>query len=77
MSAKLAIVIGGISFATMTILLLAAYHPNFMPTAYINLRKSGLIMAVPMICAIGFMGAIGWLWFECKERQKGDGHDIK
>lgn len=76
MSFKLATVIGGICFATMAVLLLVAYHPNFMPTAYINLRKSGLIMAVPMISATGLLGAIGWLWFECKEKEKGDNHEI-
>lgn len=67
MNCKLVTTLGGTCFVTITILLLTAYQPNFIPTAYINLRKSGLIMAVPMISAIGLLGAIGWLWFECTE----------
>jgi hypothetical protein len=60
----MALIVGGFCFAIMSLLLALAYIPDLSPTAYSNFRRSGLIMAVPMIAGVGFLASIGWLWFE-------------
>lgn len=57
-------VIGGFCFAVMCFLLSLAYIPELSPVAYSNFRRSGLIMAVPMIAGVGLLASIGWLLME-------------
>lgn len=59
-------VIGGGCFVVMMFLLAVAYFPDFMPSKYIRLRRTGLIMIVPIIAATGLISSIGWLWWECR-----------
>lgn len=60
----ISVVLGGFCFAVMCLLLALAYIPDLSPTAYSNFRRSGLIMAVPMIAGVGIIASVGWLWFE-------------
>jgi multisubunit Na+/H+ antiporter MnhB subunit len=64
LSKIMVLLIGGLCFAIMSLLLALAYIPDLSPMAYSNFRRSGLIMAVPMIAGVGFLASIGWLWFE-------------
>jgi len=58
------LLIGGSCFIIMMFLLAMAYLPAFMPRAYENFRRAGLITIVPTIVAIGLIPSIGWLWWE-------------
>lgn len=64
---QLAVVIGGACCVVMCFLLANAYLPDFMPRVYHNLRRSGLILMVPTLAAVGLISSIGWLWWECRE----------
>lgn len=61
-----AFIIGGGCFVVMMFLLATAYIPDFMPRAYENFRRTGLIAIVPTIAAVGLLASIGWLWWECR-----------
>jgi len=67
--------LGGFCFSVIALLLLITYAPSFAPDAYINMRRTGLIMAVPMISACGLLGSLGWLWMECHNKQEGENDD--
>lgn len=71
----LPVLLGGICFAVITLLLLITYAPSFAPDAYVNMRRTGLVMAVPMISACGLLGSIGWLWMECHKKEEGEDDD--
>ena len=58
------LVIGGSCFIIMMFLLAIAYIPDFLPRAYENFRRTGLITIVPTIVSIGLIPSIGWLWWE-------------
>jgi len=64
----LPILIGGFCFAVIILLLLISYIPGFAPLAYDNLRRTRLVMVVPIITACGLLASVGWLWIESKER---------
>lgn len=72
---NLSLVVGGLCFAVMSLLLVIAYVPEFRPTSYSNLRRSGLIMLVPMIAGIGLISSVGWLWWEHKLEEKRKSED--
>lgn len=63
---SLSSVVGGCCFVVMMFLLATAYIPDFMPRAYENFRRTGLITIVPTIAAVGLLASVGWLWWECR-----------
>lgn len=65
-SMRASFVLGGGCCVVMFFLLAIAYLPDFMPSKYIGLRRSGLIAIVPVIAAIGLISSFGWLWWECR-----------
>lgn len=65
----LAVTIGGFCFGIMVLLLIMAYIPNYAPAVYLTIRRSGLIMVIPLIVVLGAFSSIIWLWIECKEKE--------
>lgn len=69
--------LGGLCFAVITLLVLIAYFPDFAPTSYENLRRTKLIMIVPILAASGLLSSVGWLWFESKMKSlKGENDEL-
>lgn len=69
--------LGGLCFAVIALLVLIAYFPGFAPVSYENLRRTKLIMIVPMLAASGLLSSVGWLWFESKEKiSKGENDEL-
>ncbi len=65
---QVSFILGGCCFVVMMFLIAIAYFPDFMPRAYENFRRTGLITIVPTVAAIGVISSIGWLWWECREK---------
>jgi hypothetical protein len=71
-SMRISFILGGGCFVVMMFLLAIAYIPDFLPRAYENFRRTGLITIVPTMAAIGFISSIGWLWWECRAASSPD-----
>ena len=69
---RISFILGGSCFVVMVFLLAVAYIPDFLPRAYDNFRRTGMIAIVPTMAAIGLISSIGWLWWECRATSSPD-----